>query len=89
MSQIREEYIDTGKVRFVFRNFAVLGPESTKAAEASECAADQEAFWNYHDLLFEDQVTNHSTVSDDYLINLAAEVGLERCAGFGGLHPQG
>lgn len=77
MSRIRKEYIDTGKVRFIFRNYATLGSESTKAAEGSECAADQDAFWDYHDLLFEDQVNNRSRVSDDYLIDLAESIGLD------------
>ena len=80
MSRIREEYIDTGKVRFIFRHYATLGPESTKAAEGSECAADQGAFWDYHDLLFEDQVKNRSRVSDDYLIGLAESIGLDSAA---------
>ena len=77
MNRIREEYINTGKVRFIFRNYATLGPESIKAAEGSECAADQNAFWPYHDLLFDDQVKNHSRVSDDYLITLAEHIGLD------------
>ena len=80
MNRIREEYINTGKVRFIFRNYATLGPESIKAAEGSECAADQDAFWAYHDLLFEDQVQNHSRVLDDYLIALAENIGLDTVA---------
>ncbi len=77
MSRLREEYIETGKVRFVFSHYATLGPESTKAAEGSECAADQDAFWPYHDLLFSDQADNHSRVTDEYLIAMAAETGLD------------
>jgi len=80
LNRIREEYIDTGKVRFIFRNHATLGPESIKAAEGSECAADQDAFWAYHDLLFDDQVKNHSRISDDHLIALADNVGLDTVA---------
>ncbi|UCH61564.1 MAG: thioredoxin domain-containing protein [Anaerolineales bacterium] len=50
---MKETYVDTGKVRFGYWHFAFLGQESFWAAEASECAAEQDAFWVYHDLLFE------------------------------------
>jgi len=49
---IAEEYIRSGRVRVTFHHFAFLGPDSVRAAEASECAADQGRFWEYHDLLF-------------------------------------
>lgn len=77
MSRIREQYIDTGKVRFSYKHFAILGPESNRAAEASECAAEQDKFWEYHDRLFADQTTTRSTLNDERLIELAVEVGLE------------
>ena len=50
--QMVEEYVSTGKVRYVFKYFPFLGDESYYAAEASECAGDQGKFWEYHDLLF-------------------------------------
>lgn len=77
MPRIREQYIDTGKVRFVYKHFAILGPESNRAAEASECAADQDKFWEYHDRLFADQTTTRSTLNDERLLELAGEVGLD------------
>ena len=44
-----------GKVRWVFRDFPIpnLHPLAPKAHEAARCAAEQEKFWEYHDLLFE------------------------------------
>lgn len=42
----------TGKVRFGYAHFAFLGEESVLSAEASECAAEQGKFWEYHDLIF-------------------------------------
>ena len=80
MGRLREDYIDTGRVRFVFRNHAVLGPEAVKAAEGSECAADQGAFWPYHDQLFADQLENRGRVTDEYLIDLAMRLGLAPAA---------
>ncbi len=50
--KIAQQYINTGKVKMVFRNFAFLGPESIAAAEAAECAQDQGKLWPYHDALY-------------------------------------
>ena len=77
LSRIKEQYIDTGQLRFVYKHFAILGPESNRAAEASECAADQDKFWAYHDLLFVDQLANRSTLNDERLVSLAIEIGLD------------
>ena len=51
-SQIISNYVNSGKVKMVFRNFAFLGAESTAAAEAAECAEDQNQLWKYHDALY-------------------------------------
>jgi protein-disulfide isomerase len=59
--RLREEYIDSGKVRFVFRNYIVVdsfvpgGNESRGAAMGALCAGEQGKFWEYHDQLFERQ----------------------------------
>lgn len=53
LPRIEERYIRTGKVRFVYRHLAMLGPMSVQAAEAAECAHAQGKFWPYHDRLFE------------------------------------
>ncbi|MEO8396261.1 MAG: thioredoxin domain-containing protein [Chloroflexota bacterium] len=42
------------QVLYVFRDYPILGPDSTQAALAAECAYDQDAFWNFHDRLFSD-----------------------------------
>ncbi len=48
---IKENYIDTGQVRFVYKDLVVVGGD--KAAEAAHCAGEQDAYWDYHDLLFQ------------------------------------
>jgi protein-disulfide isomerase len=55
MPTLLQNYGD--KVRFVFMNFPLsqIHADAEKAAEASECAHDQGAFWQYHDLLFQNQ----------------------------------
>lgn len=49
---IEKKYIKTGKVKFVYRHFAILGKPSLAAAQAAECAGEQDKFWPYHDKLF-------------------------------------
>lgn len=52
--QIKSQYIDTGKVKLVVRDYPLsFHPHAQKAAEASECAADQDKFWEMHDMLFQ------------------------------------
>ncbi len=55
LPQIMANYGD--KVRFVFMNLLLTKGDqySEKAAEAGECAYAQGAFWQYHDLLFQNQ----------------------------------
>jgi protein-disulfide isomerase len=52
LPRIEEKYIRTGKVRFVYRHLAILGPPSVQAGIAAECAHEQGKFWPYHDRLF-------------------------------------
>jgi protein-disulfide isomerase len=66
-------YAGTGQVRFEFKNFAFLSQESSFAAEAALCAADQDLFWPYHDVLF----ANPGTYSKGELKRLAEVADLE------------
>ena len=53
---IKSEYIDTGKVKFVYRDFPLnLHPGAMPAAQASECAEEQGKFWEMHDKIFIEQ----------------------------------
>lgn len=57
--KILDDY--SGKVRLVYRHFPLgFHPNAQKAAEASECAAEQGKFWEYHDKLFENQPNGYS-----------------------------
>ena len=49
---INEDFIKTGKVKFIFKDFPLNGPDSKLAAEASYCAQDQQKYWQYHDELY-------------------------------------
>ena len=49
---IDEEFIQSGKVNLVFKDFPLNGPDSMLAAQASYCAEDQGKYWEYHDELY-------------------------------------
>ncbi len=70
--------VETGQARYVARHYAFLSPQSTRAAEASECAAEQEKFWEYRDQVFENQ--GQLRASDDWILlkSLATKVGLDQ-----------
>ncbi len=72
-----KDYVNTGKVKFAFRNYAFLGQESTWAAEAAYCANDQGKFWDYHDYLYKHQgAENSGAFSKANLEQFAADLGL-------------
>ena len=74
---IKEDFIDTGKVRYVFRDFPLSNhPNAQKAAEAAECAGEQGKYWEMHDILFDNQKV---LKIENYKI-WAAELALDQTA---------
>jgi len=70
---IKQQYIDTGKVRFVYRDFPLgFHPNAEPAALVAECADEQGKFWEFHDKIFE----NQETLSDAMYRIWAQELGL-------------
>ncbi len=73
-----------GQVRYEYHHFVIIdqnvgGHESQSAAEASECASEQQQFWNYHKMLFANQQTEGSgTFSDRRLKAFAGALGLDQ-----------
>ena len=73
LGQIEEKYIDTGKVRLVYRDYPLgFHRNAQKAAEAAECADEQGKFWEMHDKIFDNQQA--IAVSD--LKRYAQEIGV-------------
>lgn len=85
LPQILSNYSD--KVRFVFMNFplAQSHPAAMKAAEGGECAHDQGAFWEYHDLLFEKQTELNGLftgVTTQEALDAAVQSAIEMIRGY-------
>jgi protein-disulfide isomerase len=55
--QLKKEYIDTGKIKFYYRDFPLtqIHPGAEKGAEAARCAGDQNKYWEYHNIVFQNQ----------------------------------
>ncbi len=63
--QIKKKYIDTGKVKLVYRDFPLGIHEMAQTyAEAAECAHEQGKFWEMHDKIFGEQKNGVATVDD-------------------------
>lgn len=76
--QIVEEFVNSGRVRFVFRSFQFIGEESQWAAEAAECANEQGKFWEYYDKLYSSQAgENVGAFKKENLEGFAAKLGLQ------------
>ena len=85
LPRIKKEYVDTGRVRIVFRDFPIqdVHPEATVTAMAAQCAEDQGRFWEFHDKVFREQDRRgrdivRYTVAD--VKRWATDVGLEATA---------
>ena len=50
--KIIDEYVKTGFARLEVRQIGALGPESMQSAQAADCAAEQNRFWDYRDELY-------------------------------------
>jgi len=74
-----EEYVKEGTLRIEWRDFPYQGQESVDAALAARAAQAQGKFWEYHDLLYDNQSSGNSGgYSEENLISLAEEAGLDR-----------
>jgi protein-disulfide isomerase len=75
MPALQEEYIDTGKLKFVMREYPLsnLHKNATNASIAALCAGDQGKYWEMHNLLFE----NQKELEVNNLKSFAGTIGLD------------
>lgn len=70
-----QDYVRTGKVRFVFRGLAFVGPESDTALRAALAAGQQNRLWNFTHLVYENQgAENSGWVTDGFIRSVAGEI---------------
>jgi protein-disulfide isomerase len=78
------QYVDTGKVRFVYREFPIssIHPDAQKAAEAAVCAGEQGNYWDMHQKLFASQSewTAEGVDPASFFKGYAQEMGLDTAA---------
>lgn len=80
---LKEKYIDTGKVKLIYRDFPLPfhDPLATTQAMAAECVreqSDDETYFAYHDLIFEATNSNGQGMEAETLYELAEQVGADR-----------
>ena len=78
LPSIKSQYIDTGKVKLVFRDLPLtsIHPMAQKSAEAAECVSEKggdTSYWKMHDKIFE----NQGAISTDNLKSWAKELGYD------------
>jgi protein-disulfide isomerase len=66
-----------GDVKFEFRQYLIIGPDSKTAAEAALAAGEQNRYWNYVELFYRNQgLENSGYVTDDFLESVAKGAGV-------------
>lgn len=80
--QLIENYVDTGLVRYVFKDFPLesIHPQANLASQAARCANEQDAFLAMHDRLFETQSDWGNNQAAEIFAGYAGELGLDEAA---------
>jgi len=75
---ILKNYVETGKVKMIFKDYNIIGPDSVNASHGAHCANDQGLFWEYHDILYSNWTgENNGWASSENLGKFAQEIGLD------------
>jgi protein-disulfide isomerase len=81
MQELDKTYFQTGKVRFVFRDFPLtsIHKSAVRAAHAAQCAGDQGRYWQMHDALYASQDQFQPSHDADFATfrGLAGDIGLD------------
>lgn len=73
-----KKYVETGKVRMIFKDFNIIGPDSVTASHGAHCANDQGLFWEYHDILYSNWTgENNGWASSENLAKFAHQINLD------------
>ncbi len=80
LPQVLKDYVETGKVYYVFKDFPItqIHPQAIPAAVAARCAGQQGAYWEMHDKLFEGQSRwANNDQANDVFVEFATDLGLD------------
>lgn len=79
---IKENYIDSGLVRYVFKDFPLtrIHPQAVPAANAARCAGEQDAYLEMHNMLFDNQEEWANSQAETVFIGYADVLGLDKAA---------
>jgi protein-disulfide isomerase len=73
LSRLLVDY--AGQIRFIYRDYPLSGhPEAQSAAEAANCAGDQDAYWEFHEALFGEQYGYGRSAYEQYARDLGLDV---------------
>jgi len=73
-----QNYVDTGKVKVIFKDFTIIGPDSINAAHGAHCANEQEKFWEYHNVLYNNWAgENNGWAASENLLAFANQTNLD------------
>ena len=77
-NSIITNYVKTGKVKILFKDYIILGQDSMNAANAAHCANDQKLFWEYHSMLYNNWAGENTGWADlAHLHEFANTLGLD------------
>lgn len=81
LPQLVKEYVDTGKVKIVYRDFPLSfhDPMATKEAVAANCAREQggdKKYFEFHDEIFKRTISNGNGLNDEKIQTIAKDLGL-------------
>jgi len=77
-NSIITNYVKTGKVKMLFKDYIILGQDSMNAANAAHCANDQKLFWEYHSMLYNNWAGEDTGWADlTHLHEFANTLGLD------------
>lgn len=76
--KIVQKYVETGKVKIIFKDYNIIGPDSVNASHGAHCANEQGLFWEYHDILYSNWAgENNGWASSENLLKFAEELDLD------------
>ena len=75
---LKDEFINNGKIKMVFKDFPLNGDDSKIAGEAAYCAEDQNMYWDYHDILYQNWAGERTGwIKLDVLYQFAKDTNLD------------